>query len=941
MGYINKIDFARQVKSYSGDTAILSGNTYNIGGFTGGTHAQFLGTVQGFDAVNNNEFITKSQLSNFNPFGQKNQILYASKDNSNEYVVGDEVAIGKFIINDVELAQAKTDITTQLDIFNTWKRFAFGTIISGSPSSLIITNNIPGYPLGTNSWLYNSGTTTISSQFNTGPYLGFISKIKTDNYTNNATFFTSAISGDNDKIGLVIAFVEDANDLVTNQAYGTPSSAYTWNIDITSPTIPNQHALVMYRNRNGNTQVSYGIVYNPGKFTEKIIYDGTNTGVYNTTAPWDGVEVDVQVIRSGDTITIKTTDYSDAPGGKGVLGFSHTITLLDDPVLEKFRGASHYGYMAQSQAFSSFKNISVNIDENTIYDLRQGNVWVIDSGDTYVISPTRTFYNEIGVRRILFNPTTEGLYYVKDDEEYEILTKSQDAILNQYSTIQPADFIISGNGRMGNCFVTNYSSASLFGTPIFSTDATGIDPYLRFYSTPQFGHGLRIKNSSASSGFTANQTSDLMFPNSTGRTYYFQDGNGTLAFLSDLASLDNVVHLTGHSSETKLGDLVFSGSSTHIMINGNGINTDYTNGGSGDTYSLLFSPTGINISATDVVFTNTGDGGGIYGRFGNGSNGPLTEFTHMMITNAPTNSKDVVRLQDLNTFNNIVHLTGFTNQKIDNGIQVYDESTSGRTLQIFGTGIRNGDYEITTNGANSFFNTNIRNGFGIVGITGNIIASFNDLNGAADNPNINFFFQLNGTQASFTSHATDPDNVVTLKDLPSYLTNPMTTVGDIIVGGTSGVTTRMADVDTGNVLLSGGIATAPSYGKVTKDHVDNTIVTINAIKENLSDTSPSDLTIFTSRTGVFELNVLLGVSVASTGGTGMTFTIQYTDVNNTTVTLLMSCISTGSIIQNFTSVGSYSLVPVIVRIKDVSDILVNFTGNTGTVDRLLVLKQLR
>ncbi len=61
MGYVNKVDFARQVKSYSGDTAILSGNTVNLGGFTGGTHAQFFGTVQGYDAVLDDEFVTKQQ----------------------------------------------------------------------------------------------------------------------------------------------------------------------------------------------------------------------------------------------------------------------------------------------------------------------------------------------------------------------------------------------------------------------------------------------------------------------------------------------------------------------------------------------------------------------------------------------------------------------------------------------------------------------------------------------------------------------------------------------------------------------------------------------------------------------------------------------------------------------------------------------------------------
>jgi hypothetical protein len=44
--------------------------------------------------------------------------------------------------------------------------------------------------------------------------------------------------------------------------------------------------------------------------------------------------------------------------------------------------------------------------------------------------------------------------------------------------------------------------------------------------------------------------------------------------------------------------------------------------------------------------------------------------------------------------------------------------------------------------------------------------------------------------------------------------NPMTTVGDLIQGGTSGAPTRLADVATGSVLLSGGIGASVLWGKV-------------------------------------------------------------------------------------------------------------------------------
>lgn len=104
---------------------------------------------------------------------------------------------------------------------------------------------------------------------------------------------------------------------------------------------------------------------------------------------------------------------------------------------------------------------------------------------------------------------------------------------------------------------------------------------------------------------------------------------------------------------------------------------------------------------------------------------------------------------------NVVHLTGFSNQLINNGIQLHN-TTDDYTLAVQGKGISNSDYQITTNGSNAFFNIFIRNGLGIVGKTGNSIASFNDQNVGADNANIIFYFPASGpkfdtNEASFGS----------------------------------------------------------------------------------------------------------------------------------------------------------------------------------------------
>lgn len=59
-------------------------------------------------------------------------------------------------------------------------------------------------------------------------------------------------------------------------------------------------------------------------------------------------------------------------------------------------------------------------------------------------------------------------------------------------------------------------------------------------------------------------------------------------------------------------------------------------------------------------------------------------------------------------------------------------------------------------------------------------------------------------------------------------TNPMTSIGDLIQGGTSGAAQRLAAVATGNVLISGGVTTLSTWGKVgLTTHITGTLPIAN------------------------------------------------------------------------------------------------------------------
>lgn len=53
------------------------------------------------------------------------------------------------------------------------------------------------------------------------------------------------------------------------------------------------------------------------------------------------------------------------------------------------------------------------------------------------------------------------------------------------------------------------------------------------------------------------------------------------------------------------------------------------------------------------------------------------------------------------------------------------------------------------------------------------------------------------------------------------------TIGDILYASGSAALSALADVATGNVLISGGVATAPSWGKVTPSHFSGTLAIAN------------------------------------------------------------------------------------------------------------------
>lgn len=351
------------------------------------------------------------------PIGLQGQILRNTGDNTGAYTAQEPLVYGQFIYTDAQLTRAlAAGQATQQQIFNSFFRYSHGGNPS-VPAGAQQNNSIPGQPVQTNSWSYDTVSQQVKSTFNSGSAIGLVSINKFDRYVHTATL--GATGNDNDFIGLEIAFTQVGT--VANNAYGLDPTTYP-HIDVTHSVIPNEHSLTLFRSRSG-TANTYVVVYDWQKLTQKVIANGSAlSGIYNTTANWPGVTVDVKVDRRGDTIIVSTSNFSDASGGKGSVRFPLTINLNSDTVLTKFKGLQSYGYAAQSQEGAFFSNISFSGNSNNIYDLRNGNVYNYNA-TSYVLNPAQSITSVLGTR-FYWRNTTEGTFgYLPPTGLYDVIVE--------------------------------------------------------------------------------------------------------------------------------------------------------------------------------------------------------------------------------------------------------------------------------------------------------------------------------------------------------------------------------------------------------------------------------------------------------------------------------------------------------------------------------------
>ena len=280
---------------------------------------------------------------------------------------------------------------SQQEIFNTWQRFSHGCNSTDHGCRGLV---FPARTTDLNSWRYNASLNSVESTANTPTYIGFVSPEALSHYTFEVTMSATNASGDNDGIGVVIAFTTE----------GTPgTSGYR------------EHTLTAMRTRSGSeahmlvagTQSRWHLSQNYKQTGERLLRNGHST-VTNATSAWNSASTRtrVRVNRQGDIITVACSNF----GSDAILETTTlTLDLSQDPQLYHFRGPRPWGLSAHSQANSYYQNLQFTggLNADVVYDVSvvPSRVWDYSATtSSWSIRPSATAQSVLGCPRRVDRP---------------------------------------------------------------------------------------------------------------------------------------------------------------------------------------------------------------------------------------------------------------------------------------------------------------------------------------------------------------------------------------------------------------------------------------------------------------------------------------------------------------------------------------------------------
>lgn len=318
---------------------------------------------------------------------------------------------------------------TVTDIFNNWARIDGSAYYENKDSA-------SGQALD---WRLLTSPDRVLMPTNTATGNGFISPELLDNYTFEATLTSD--NGDDDQIGLIIAFVRDSG---VNKV------------------------LAAVRNKGGvRPSLGWGIVYvEYGSSTSQWTINNLDVG--GVSGGWSSARTRVKVERNGDIITAWCTSWDDV--GNYDETTKITLDLNSDDRLAVFKGPKPYGYYTYSQANSTYLDVRIKgaLDLSSVYNISTGVRSEFD-GVSWVTS-TQSIQDAVGYITRIINPFTYQTAIIQSDIVESIrywVGKDTSQNFIDYSNWTVGDI---GNGIIPTGFRLN-------GAPAENSIIDDIDPF--------------------------------------------------------------------------------------------------------------------------------------------------------------------------------------------------------------------------------------------------------------------------------------------------------------------------------------------------------------------------------------------------------------------------------------------------------------------------------
>lgn len=272
---------------------------------------------------------------------------------------------------------------------------------------------------------------------------------------------------------------------------------------------------------------------------------------------------------------------------------------------------------------------------------------------------------------------------------------------------------------------------------------------------------------------------------------------------------------------------------TGLSVNNSGLDLTYTN-----TAPMTYPGAGIPLSTGSAWGTSITNNSANWNTAYSWGNHASAGYQSALVSG--TNIKTINGASVLGSGDLTVSGTSQWTTNGTNGIYYHPNSTGVERVSIGGTGSSVGKLWVNNSNVSGRYAGYFQSDSGGYGLYVSTAST------SATNPIIDLYsntsisrFKVNSdgsvyapSIASATTQNTlyfdSSTGKITYGAVSSGMTNPMTTQGDLIQGGSSGTPQRLAAVATGNALISGGVGALSSWGKIgLSTHVSGNLPTTN------------------------------------------------------------------------------------------------------------------